>query len=59
MFYVPTEFCGDAASGPDYSKTGVRGDPTQANAAEGEELLNEMISEIAEGLSALFGISGA
>jgi creatinine amidohydrolase len=59
VFYVPTEFRGDPASGPDYSKTGVRGDPTQANAAEGEELLNEMVREIAEGLTALFGIRAA
>jgi creatinine amidohydrolase len=56
VFYVPTEFRGDPQSGPDYSKTGVRGDPTQANAAEGEELLEEMTREIAEGLIALFAI---
>jgi creatinine amidohydrolase len=59
VFYVPTEFRADPASGPDYSKTGVRGDPTQANAAEGEELLMEMTREIAEGLTALFGITPA
>jgi creatinine amidohydrolase len=56
VFYVPTEFRGDPASGSDYSKTGVRGDPTQADAAKGEELLEEMTHEIAEGLRTLFGI---
>jgi creatinine amidohydrolase/Fe(II)-dependent formamide hydrolase-like protein len=59
VFYVPTEFRGEPQSGPDYSKTRVRGDPTQANAAEGEELLEEMTREIAQGLAALFGIAAA
>jgi len=59
VFYLPTDFRGDPASGPDYSKTGVRGDPTEANAAEGEELLAEMARELAAGITALFGIAAA
>jgi creatinine amidohydrolase len=59
VFYLPTEFRGDPAAGPDYSKTGARGDPTQANAAEGEELLADMAREIAAGITALFGVTAA
>jgi creatinine amidohydrolase len=56
VFYVPTEFKADPASGPDYSKTGVRGDPSQARAEDGEALLADMAGEIADGLRAIFGI---
>lgn len=54
VFYVPTEFDADPASGPDYTATGVRGDPGQADAAEGAELLDAMADEIADGLRGLF-----
>lgn len=54
VFYGPTVFDGDPASGPDYSRTGVRGDPTLATAGKGEAILAEMARELADGLRALF-----
>ena len=54
VFYGPTVFDGDPASGPDYSRTGVRGDPTPATAGKGEAILAEMARELADGLRALF-----
>lgn len=54
VFYSPTVFDGDPASGPDYSRTGVRGDPTLATAGKGEAILAEMARELADGLRALF-----
>ncbi len=53
VFYLPTIFDGDPRSGPDYSATGVRGDPTLASAAKGEAILAEMARELIEGLRAL------
>ena len=49
-----TRFSGDPASGPDYSRTGVRGDPTLASAEKGRALLAEMARELVEGLVALY-----
>ena len=54
VFRRPTRFSGDPASGPDYSKTGVRGDPTLATAEKGRALLAEMARELIEGLVALY-----
>jgi creatinine amidohydrolase len=54
VFYWPTEFDGDPKSGPDYSLTGVRGDPTQATAKKGEAVLAEMARELIDGIKALF-----
>jgi creatinine amidohydrolase len=54
VFYQPTVFSGDPASGPDYSKTGVRGDPTRATAAKGEAILAAMARELVDGIRALF-----
>jgi len=54
VFRRPTRFSGDSASGPDYSRTGVRGDPTLASADKGRALLVEMARELVEGLVALY-----
>lgn len=44
--YVPTLFDGDEASGWDYSRTGVRGDPTLASAEKGEAILKAITRDI-------------
>jgi len=54
VFYQPTVFSGDPAAGLDYSKTGVRGDPTLASAEKGEAILAAMAHELIDGLRALF-----
>lgn len=54
VFYVPTVFDGDKGSGPDYSLTGVRGDPTFATAEKGRAILDAMGAELVEGLKALY-----
>jgi len=54
VFYQPTVFDADPASGPDYSRTGVRGDPTLATPEKGEAILAEMARELVDGLRALF-----
>jgi creatinine amidohydrolase len=54
VFYLPTVFDGDPASGPDYSLTGVRGDPTLAGAEKGEAILADMAGELIHGLRALY-----
>lgn len=53
VFRRPTRFSGDPTDGPDYSRTGVRGDPTLATAEKGRTLLAEMARELIEGLVAL------
>lgn len=54
VFYTPTIFSGDPASGPDYSITGVRGDPTLATAEKGEAILSDMAAELVDGLRQVF-----
>jgi creatinine amidohydrolase len=54
VFYSPTVFDGDPASGPDYSVSGVRGDPTMATRAKGEAILADMSAELVAGLRAIF-----
>lgn len=54
VFYTPTIFDLDPASGADFSSTGVRGDPTLATAEKGEAILSEMARELIAGLRALF-----
>jgi creatinine amidohydrolase len=55
VFYVPTIFRGDPASGPDFSVSGVRGDPRAASAEKGRAILDDMVGELVEGLRKLFG----
>ena len=54
VFYQPAVFDPDPGSGIDYSKTGVRGDPTLASAEKGEALLAEMTREIVDGLRTIY-----
>ncbi|OJY35322.1 MAG: hypothetical protein BGP06_05425 [Rhizobiales bacterium 65-9] len=50
VFYRPTEFTGDASRGINYSATGVRGDPTLATVEKGRAMLDDVVSELTEGL---------
>ena len=50
VFYTPTIFDGDLASGPDYSVSGVRGDPTLATVEKGRAILDDMANELIDGL---------
>ncbi len=54
VFYVPTVFDGRKDSGPDYSLTGVRGDPSLATADKGRKVLAAMAAELVDGLKALY-----
>jgi creatinine amidohydrolase len=54
VFYTPTIFDGDPAAGPDYSRSGVRGDPALASAEKGEAILADMAGELIAGLRAEF-----
>lgn len=54
VFYQPTVFSGDPASGLDYSRTGARGDPTLATAEKGEAVLAAMARELIDGIRAVF-----
>ena len=58
VFYTPTVFVGDPAAGPDYSVSGVRGDPTLATREKGEAILADMAGELVDGLRALFPDAG-
>lgn len=54
VFYVPTIFRPDPATGPDYSVSGARGDPRGASAEKGRAMLDDMVAELVEGLRKLF-----
>jgi len=54
VFYVPTVFSGDPASGPDYSATGIRGDATLASADKGRASLDASVHDLVQGLRHLF-----
>lgn len=54
VFYTPTIFDGDPASGPDYSVSGVRGDPTLASIEKGQAILDDMANELVDGLRKAF-----
>lgn len=54
VFYQPMVFRPDPGSGPDYSATGVRGDPSLATRAKGEASLAATVADVVEGLRALF-----
>ena len=53
VFWQPTRFTGDEGAGIDFSRTGVRGDPTLATAEKGQALLAEMARELIAGIRAL------
>jgi creatinine amidohydrolase len=54
VFYVPSVFSGDPASGPDYSATGIRGDATLASAEKGRAALDASAHDLILGLERLF-----
>jgi len=54
VFYVPSVFDGDPASGPDYSATGIRGDATLATAEKGRAALDASVHDLIDGLHHLF-----
>lgn len=54
VFYVPTVFKGDPASGPDYSATGIKGDARLATAEKGKASLEASARDLIEGLQRLF-----
>jgi creatinine amidohydrolase/Fe(II)-dependent formamide hydrolase-like protein len=54
VFYVPTAFSGDPASGQDYSATGIRGDATRATTAKGQAALDASVQDLILGLQRLF-----
>jgi creatinine amidohydrolase len=53
VFYQPVIFDADPGSGPDWSRTGARGDPSLATRETGEGALREITRELVEGLIAL------
>lgn len=53
-FYVPAIFRGDEGSGPDFSRTGVRGDPSLATAEKGEAILEAITRDVVAGIRAHF-----
>jgi len=54
VFYRPTIFSGAPGSGPDYSKTGVRGDPTLASVDKGRLALAAIVDDIIDGLERIY-----
>jgi creatinine amidohydrolase len=54
VFYLPSIFSGDPASGNDYSERGARGDPTLASAEKGRAILEASVADIVDGLRQLF-----
>ena len=53
VFYRPSAFTGDPTRGINYSRTGVRGDPTLATAEKGKAILDDMVGELVAGLRLL------
>lgn len=54
VFTHPVIFSPDPASGPDYSERGARGDPTLATPEKGERAFASMVSNLVQGLTALY-----
>lgn len=54
VFYVPSVFSGDPASGQDYSATGIRGDATLASVEKGQASLDASARDLVQGLQRLF-----
>lgn len=53
-FYVPALFDGDEASGSDFSRYGVRGDPSLATAEKGEVMLTAIVRDVTDGIRTHF-----
>jgi creatinine amidohydrolase len=54
VFYQPVVFGPDPGSGPDWSRTGARGDPSLATRETGEAALAAITRELVDGLSTLY-----
>lgn len=54
QFYVPSFFDADEASGWDFSRYGVRGDPSLATAEKGEKMLTAIVRDVVDGIRAHF-----
>jgi creatinine amidohydrolase len=54
VFYQPVVFDADPGSGPDWSRTGARGDPSLASRETGEAALQEITHELVEGLVVVY-----
>lgn len=54
VFYRPTVLDSDSGAAIDYSKTGVRGDPTLASAEKGRAILEAMTRELVSGLRSIY-----
>ncbi len=54
VFYVPSVFSGDPASGLDYSASGIRGDATLASVEKGRASLEASAHDLIQGLQCLF-----
>lgn len=54
IFVTPTTMQSQDARAADYSATGAFGDPTLASAEKGRAILDAMIADLVEGLTALF-----
>lgn len=54
VFYQPVVFDPNPGSGPDWSRTGARGDPSLATRETGEAALREITRELVEGLLTLY-----
>lgn len=52
--YVPALFDGDERSGWDFSRDGVRGDPSLATAEKGEIMLKAIVRDVVDGIRAHF-----
>lgn len=53
VFAAPVLFRDDPTAGTSYSQSGVRGDPTLANAEKGRAILADMVAELVAGLRPL------
>lgn len=53
-FYVPVLFDSDEATGWDYSRDGVRGDPSLATVEKGEVMLNAIVRDVVDGIQMHF-----
>jgi creatinine amidohydrolase len=54
VFYQPVVFGSDPGSGPDWSRTGARGDPSLASRDTGEAALREITRELVEGFLTIY-----
>ena len=53
VFYLPSIFRNEPSAGPDYSVSGVRGDPRAATPEKGRAILAAMVADLVDGLKKL------